>query len=194
MGNNMFLYCYNNPINMLDPNGKDAIWLQYLDGAGYMGHSGLLIQDEEEIWHYFYWGADEESNFFEMLFGEATHWEEKLGTGEIKSTRNLLALLRKSQHKRAAEGIINWSYIKGDFTNSLDYVRSIENDKYSLLFSNCMQQSAIALLKGKFSDNDDLNKRILLFSVLGLPIPNITYFEWGMSSSLMKMVSRMFPF
>ena len=30
-GTSMFAYCNNNPVNQVDPEGTDAIWLQDLD-------------------------------------------------------------------------------------------------------------------------------------------------------------------
>ena len=57
LGCNMFAYCLNNPANALDPAGEDAIWLQDTNNrvAGILGHTGLLIQDENGTWYYFNW-------------------------------------------------------------------------------------------------------------------------------------------
>ena len=78
-GTNMFTYCNNNPVNQIDPEGTDAIWLQfgdavhsgikhavYYDRYGGLvieeipeivfGHTSLLIQDDSNVWWYFYWG------------------------------------------------------------------------------------------------------------------------------------------
>ena len=56
LGTNMFAYCNNNPVNQIDPEGTDAIWLQFAYGANGFGHTSLLIQDSANIWWYFYWG------------------------------------------------------------------------------------------------------------------------------------------
>ncbi len=55
-GTNMFAYCNNNPVNRLDPEGTDAIWLQDLDGVYYMGHTSLLIEDALGVSWFTYWG------------------------------------------------------------------------------------------------------------------------------------------
>ena len=55
-GTNMFTYCNNNPVNQIDPEGTDAMWLQFPDGANGFGHTSLLIQDTANCWWYFYWG------------------------------------------------------------------------------------------------------------------------------------------
>ena len=56
LGTNMFTYCNNNPVNQIDPNGTDAMWLQFPDGANGFGHTSLLLQDATGTWWYFYWG------------------------------------------------------------------------------------------------------------------------------------------
>ncbi len=55
-GTNMFTYCNNNPVNQVDPEGTDAIWLQFPNGANGFGHTSLLLQDSAGEWWYFYWG------------------------------------------------------------------------------------------------------------------------------------------
>ena len=60
-GTNMFAYCNNNPVNRIDPDGNDAIWLQFGEAVkifGFLplGHTSLLIQDDQNNWWYFYRG------------------------------------------------------------------------------------------------------------------------------------------
>ena len=55
-GTNMFTYCNNDPINQIDPEGTDAKWVQFSEGAGGWGHTSLLLQDDSNNWWYFYWG------------------------------------------------------------------------------------------------------------------------------------------
>lgn len=55
-GTNMFTYCNNDPINQIDPEGTDAKWGQFENGAGGAGHTSLLLQDDSNNWWYFYWG------------------------------------------------------------------------------------------------------------------------------------------
>ncbi|MEE1317871.1 MAG: RHS repeat-associated core domain-containing protein, partial [Ruminococcus sp.] len=60
LGTNMFTYCNNNPVNQIDPEGTDAVWLQFGTGvqiANYIaGHTSLLLEDATGCWWYFYWG------------------------------------------------------------------------------------------------------------------------------------------
>ena len=82
-GTNMFTYCNNNPVNQVDPEGTDAMWVQFSNAVqivdsmefnldfklGLMefgisittepvqlGHTSLLVEDDCGVWWYFYWG------------------------------------------------------------------------------------------------------------------------------------------
>ena len=50
----MFAYCNNNPVNMVDSKGNDAVVLY---DESYYGHNGMLVQDEDGNWWHYYWGA-----------------------------------------------------------------------------------------------------------------------------------------
>lgn len=46
-----YAWCGNNPVNLVDPDGRDvAILLAAFSVAG-MGHMAILIQDKDEEWH-----------------------------------------------------------------------------------------------------------------------------------------------
>ena len=59
-GTNMFTYCNNNPVNQIDPEGTDAIWLQNPNAVnlffGNAGHTSIMLQDATNCWWYFYLG------------------------------------------------------------------------------------------------------------------------------------------
>jgi RHS repeat-associated protein len=44
-------YCLNNPINAVDPDGKDIIVLSAPEGAGGEGHAAVLIGNDETGWY-----------------------------------------------------------------------------------------------------------------------------------------------
>lgn len=52
-----FSFVLNNPINAIDPDGRDVILLIDKEGAGGRGHMGMLFQDEKGSWYYFSQGA-----------------------------------------------------------------------------------------------------------------------------------------
>ena len=52
-----YAYVLNNPINAIDPDGRDVILLIDKQGAGGKGHMGMLYQDGNGSWYYFSQGA-----------------------------------------------------------------------------------------------------------------------------------------
>ena len=56
LSTNMFTYCNNNPVNQVDPEGTDAMWLQFSDAVKGLGHTSLLVRDKSNVWWYLYWG------------------------------------------------------------------------------------------------------------------------------------------
>jgi RHS repeat-associated protein len=52
-----YAYVVNNPINAIDPDGRDVILLIDKQGAGGKGHMGMLYQDGNGSWYYFSQGA-----------------------------------------------------------------------------------------------------------------------------------------
>ena len=51
LNSNYFLYCCNNPVNKIDPNGEDAILLMDKNGAVIFGHIALLLEIND-VWFY----------------------------------------------------------------------------------------------------------------------------------------------
>ena len=51
IGINLFAYCNNNPIKMVDPNGKDAIFYVDEDTLPIVGHAVRLFQDSNDNWY-----------------------------------------------------------------------------------------------------------------------------------------------
>ena len=52
-----YSYVMDNPINAIDPDGRDVILLIDKEGAGGKGHMGMLYQDGNGSWYYFSQGA-----------------------------------------------------------------------------------------------------------------------------------------
>lgn len=55
---NLFRYCYDSPCSLMDDDGNDAYWLTDTRNVGTMGHTSLLLQDNQGAWYYFYWGPE----------------------------------------------------------------------------------------------------------------------------------------
>ena len=72
---------------MLDPNGTDAIWIQEAGSAEGFGHSGMMVQDSEGDWYYFFWGPESEDLSKQLIFGTELRCEvERIVTDGVDMT------------------------------------------------------------------------------------------------------------
>jgi len=176
LGNNMFAYCGNNAINCIDSCGHDAVWIQEESNVGTMGHSGLLVEDEETgKWYYFFWGkgsggAAAKYYYVEISVGDldlSDPEDVKVAVGEALS--KIEGETEKFIDTR--EKITDVIYFEGNYSATHEYILELgeklerETAKYNLLVFNCGQASLYAI-----SQSD---KRFLLY--LGIHIPNIAY-------------------
>ena len=151
-GNNMFAYCGNNPVNYLDTEGTDAIWIQEEGSVGTLGHTGLLVQDSDGVWYYFYWGADDTHGPIKKLFGN----KAQVKLLEIKNSEDYnlhklsdVADAVNSVDFPRGDNVTDMYYYKGDYTKTYDFLYTLNDSggNYNLLFSNCTQVSTIGLSK-----------------------------------------------
>lgn len=203
LSTNMFTYCYNNPVNGLDTNGKDAYWLQDTNNVFGFGHTSLLIQERKGMWWYFFWGGKD----IQLL---------RFGTGNLNDLNYFLHGYKNGNKTYGNQWGYNfykgnyynsWKLIKGNFTKCLDYIfytlmghskrkepkirsyskryvkRNYINLKYGLLDNNCAIVSVRVLLRGSFTGSGayvDFRKRAMLSYVLNehspiTPAPNDIY-------------------
>ena len=73
---NAYAYCCDNPINMIDDWGTDAIWLQAKKSVGTLGHTGLLFQ-YKNVWYYWYWGGEGISDYLSIFIASLTNIKRK---------------------------------------------------------------------------------------------------------------------
>jgi len=162
LGNNMFAYCYNNPANMYDVEGTDAIWIQEPNSAIYNGHSGLLVQDKDENWYYFFWGPVGEE-LPDVITGTQSRciviqvFPEDGSLDSLEDVRNAIANLSNRYPGYAdadyaaerAELIGTIMYLEGDYSATYEYLIELKERsaklKYRLLTNNCVQYTCIAL-------------------------------------------------
>ena len=170
LGYNMFAYCNNTAPNTADYNGNDAIWIQEANSARGFGHSGLMVQDENGDWYYFYWGPQDESYTFGMLIigVDRRIVVEKVDAKdynlrELGGVRRAISDSDNTFVKNRADKITAAFYFSGDYTETMNTLQGWvnENDHYQLLTDNCVQRSIIAMGK---SNN--------LFDNLAFTIPN----------------------
>ena len=174
----MFVYCLDNPVSMIDDKGTDAIWIQEVNSAEGFGHSGLMIQDKEGAWYYFYWGPTRDA--------EATADVNKLIVGvdngsycipvdtaglDLTTVDGVTTAMERAggnigmrlKQPDGTDTIISICYFEGDYTNTLQRAIKFANssDQYQLLVQNCAQVSLACMrisdYRFYFIDNDELN-------------------------------------
>ena len=150
---NVFVYCLNSPVYCIDSSGTDAIWLQERDSAASMGHSGLMVQDTNEEWFFFYWGPDSETFSMGLLTGTSNGcYVEKIETNgrSLSDVDDIQTVLKKAGGKAGdrAEKITDAYYFKGDYTNTYEKVMEMQADSsdYNLITRNCLQQTLEAFM------------------------------------------------
>ena len=181
-GTNMFAYCNNNPVNQVDPEGTDAIWLQDVDSVYGFGHTSLMIQDDLNLWWFTYWGdkyiaafqyGHGNINEFNCLFNHCfdprqfhNYYFYPYYEGNFEFMLYLKGDYRKSL--RFFIDYINDSGFKRDKINPYSYVygySTYENKYYNLFFKNCVQASIDALILGTYYNNffldTEFKKRLL---------------------------------
>lgn len=181
----MFAYCLNDPINYRDSLGHDAVWIQEETNVGTMGHSGLLVEDEETgRWYYFFWGAPESENGKAMPFGpgrvcfvievDATDCDFSKTEDVIKAVSKAIDNMEglSDKEKAARKKITATVYFEGDYSPTYSHLTRLANlrnglqDNYDLFVANCTQMSwkAMGASDERFGG-----------STVPSIIPNITY-------------------
>ncbi len=126
-GYNFFAYCLNNPAKHADYNGLDAI---VLCKDGPIGHTGIMVQDENGVWWNFYWGA---SSFLGAVFDNTgTNTWCKQYAGEL----TLEAINASGQYSSYTDML----YFKGDFSEAIEEIKE-PSGGYSLYTNNCTMKS-----------------------------------------------------
>ena len=134
---------------MKDACGNDAIWIQEENAAMGAGHSGLMVQDENGDWFFFYWGPNSETPSKELVLGvDNGSYFVRIDTygADLNDTASVKTAIANSGDVRAsarASEITKTYYFEGDYTATYHKAKemSTSNDKYYLLSKNCSQQT-----------------------------------------------------
>ena len=144
----MFAYCLNNPVCFGDFNGQDAVILYDED---FVGHIGVLVQDENGKWWHFYWGGFGIFGQLASVFGLdviAERWcVEYLG-----DPTSLEEINNSGQYDSYEE----MHYLKGDFSDTVEMFKSM-GSLYNLYENNCSIVSLRTLASADTSYKDLLN-------------------------------------
>ncbi|MDD4048998.1 MAG: hypothetical protein PHI90_09320 [Clostridia bacterium] len=148
---NGYSYCGNNPVNAVDPSGKDARIITDKNAVGGLGHTSVIVQDKNGDWFYYYWG------------NENAVLEKVTDLSALENLNNLNTWLKSDKGARYYYGgeYTDATYIKGDFSESYQYFKELvqaydnagggSNKTYGLMF-NCADTSRHGIAKGVLSD------------------------------------------
>ncbi|GIO39643.1 hypothetical protein J41TS12_45040 [Paenibacillus antibioticophila] len=153
---NLYTYVYNNPLKYIDPKGNDAVIITAAWGAFGGGHTSLLLQDEAGDWYY-------------TFYGDTKIVSEKVDRQVMESLDNLNDWLQKDESSTQYydKKYTSSTYIKGDFSDALDYLDALaqdysdkygkgKNKDYNLFVNNCVEVSWRALQKGTLTDGTQI--------------------------------------
>ena len=149
LGNNMFVYCLNNPVMYGDYTGCDAILLLDRDNVG---HIGIMVQDQEGTWWHFYWGTSGLGRRTLCVFYisvEPTTWY-----AEYTDDVSLNTINDSAQYSGDYESYI---YFYGDFSKCIGSIMNPAG-KYHLYENNCSQVSLGILAEPDTIYQDALNQ------------------------------------
>ena len=148
----LYTYCYSNPINCIDPNGKDGIYIAFPDykistpigKIGNLGHAGvLLIDNKTGVTKYYEYGRyDKEGKGGVRTFAVPN---VKIGQDKKPTLESLNKTLSIISEQAGHAGRIEGAYIESDkFKEMKNYAESkiAENanskrKEYSLRNNNC---------------------------------------------------------
>lgn len=147
----MFVYCLNNPGNYLDRKGEDAIWIQEESNVGSLGHSGLLVEDDDGQWYYFYWGdgANGSSRTYYLIKVDVEGYDLTNTEDVIEVVDHALAAQKdlSDEFRKKRHNITSTIYFDGDYGATYNYLDNLrDSDKeYHFLLNNCVQISWMAM-------------------------------------------------
>ena len=180
-----YAYCAGNPVNLVDPDGKDGIFIVFPDYTitvgekqySHLGHAGvLLINPENGYTKYYEYGRYDENN--KGVVRNCVVPDVIINEDGYPTKESLDKVLGVISEKSGKGGRIEGAYVKSNsFAAMYSYAeeRMMNNDNpdripYSIFFNNCATFAAEVL------DQDILVQ--LRAPTVRIPIPTVMSFQY----------------
>ena len=163
----LYTYCENDGVNMVDPSGHDAIWLNSTKSANGFGHAAVLIKNSHNKWDYLTYtnkGLDKKTLRYYYSFANVS-----------AVLKYINRTYRKKNQMKPYDGFI---YFKGKFksikNNNINKIAKYKGDAYCLLSHNCLDVVLDFLKKGKFQKYNH-EYHVALGYAMSMSIPNTAF-------------------
>ena len=147
-----YAYCANNPINLVDPDGRDGIYINFPEykikvlgkEQKHLGHSGvLLIDNKSGLTKYYEYGRYDDANF--GIVRNLRVPDVIIGNDGKPTNESLEKVLKSISQKAGHDGPIEGAYVQSDdFTSMNEYAKELmkqnsnpKREKYNPVNNNC---------------------------------------------------------
>ena len=179
-----YAFCNNNPVNFVDPDGRDGIYInfpQYMIDVGvqvpFLGHSGvLLIDNTTGFTRYYEYGRYDKLNHGIVRNIKIPNVD--IGEDGKPTKESLDIVFGAISHLVGHDGPIEGAYVVSDeFKTMDDYAQALllendnsERERYNIIRNNCSTFAEDVLMQ-----DENIKKKIQSSKI---NIPNIIVKKW----------------